>query len=36
VKVDDEHKEEVIYNGDGMCPFCGAVKGEPHGEHKFV
>jgi len=31
---------EVIYtdvwNTGEPCPFCGAMKGEPHGTHRFV
>lgn len=33
-------KDNIIYtdhwNTDEPCPYCGAVKGEPHGIHRFV
>jgi len=38
--MSEENEEENIYldhwNTGEYCPFCGAIKGEPHGIHYFV
>jgi len=35
-KMSEEEIYEDHWNTGELCPFCGALKGEPHGEHKFV
>lgn len=35
-EAENENIYQDVWNTEEPCPFCGANKGEPHGEHKFV